>query len=207
MKDQNTETNARVKLIGIAGPKGSGKSTLAGEICHDCDYQAASFATPMKRMMEALGVPYSILGGDDELKKQSLPMLNGHSVRHALQTLGTEWGRTHMGEDFWIMQAMRGVDDTLAKIKSNEEHYEFIPPPLGIVFDDVRFDNEAQAIKSRGGIIVRIAGTHEAISDSHASERGVADFDFEITNEADPEDMLIDLTLEMANAGRRFNGR
>jgi hypothetical protein len=81
------------------------------------------------------------------------------SPRRALQQLGTDWGR-NCYPDVWIDYALR-VAETLLR-----EGCEYYPsrgltvekadkPPRGVVFSDVRFLNEAKAIKAKGGILWR----------------------------------------------------
>jgi len=98
----------------------------------------------------------------DKGKEAPLGCLNGKSYRYALQTLGTEWGRGFMGEDFWCKQTMADVRNEL-KIGM-------------VVIDDVRFDNEAKAVQAQGGIVVRIERDSIYLGgDGHASEGGVGE--------------------------------
>ncbi len=187
MLDQSTEAKTRVKLIGIAGPKGAGKSTLAEQLAMHSGFLRFSFAAPMKKMLSALNVPPVFLYGDDKDKSTPCGALNGHTVRHALQTLGTEWGRNCMGADFWVEQAMW-------------QHAQAGGVPA--VYDDVRFDNEADAIHFRDGIVVRIKG--EPTGDTHPSEGGIEHVDYEVANDGEPHQMLDHLIELMAKDGRRL---
>lgn len=185
MSDQKPTALTSVKLIGIAGPKGSGKSTLANEIRESHQFFIGSFATPMKRMLVALGVEEKFVYGDDAMKSLPLDILDGQTSRHALQTLGTEWGRTYMGENFWINRAIGDFADDEP-----------------VVFDDVRFENEAETIRDLGGVVVRINSTYEGFGDIHSSERGITNFDYTISNVGTPEDMLDDLVAALFKDGR-----
>ena len=85
----------KMRLIGIAGKARSGKDTAASYLLNKLggDWSAASFADPMKTMLNAIGVDTS-----DEAK--DLPSNQyGVSTRHMLQTLGTEWGRNIIADD------------------------------------------------------------------------------------------------------------
>ena len=78
-----------------------------------------------------------------------------------------------MGANFW-------VDQSILRL-----------PQGNVVFDDVRFDNEAEAILARGGRVFRlIRPTLGAVggAEGHASERGVSDhlITNEIVNLGDP---------------------
>jgi hypothetical protein len=108
-------------------------------------------------MVGALGIPAEVLDGPAAVKELPTERLNGHTVRFALQTLGTEWGRNIMGADFWVKQWEATLDG--------------LP---GAVADDVRFVNEAQAIMSRGGIVLRIERYGAGVKGdgaAHASEQ------------------------------------
>jgi hypothetical protein len=71
-----------------------------------------------------------------------------------MQTLGTQWGREHIGPDFWVRLWERQLD--------------FAAGP--IVCDDVRFANEFAAVRRQGGVVLRVMRPG-AIRDGHASER------------------------------------
>lgn len=109
--------------------------------------------------------------------------------RYALQLLGTEWGRACF-EDVWVAQAMR-IAERLLGADGNQNVPEYTPwrgldwlcsnattpRPAGVVISDVRFDNEARAIRAVGGRIVRIQRRGAGLSGggaAHASERGIA---------------------------------
>lgn len=142
-------------LIGLCGLAGSGKSTVGRILCHHHNFMRKPFAFPLKRMVAALGVPADDLDGPSCIKEMPCAALGGRTIRHTLQTLGTEWGRQHMGEDFWVELWARGV--------------EHMPR---IVADDVRFPNEAEAIRKLGGLVVRIdrPGAGSVVGAAHASE-------------------------------------
>ncbi len=153
------------RLIGICGPAGAGKSTMAEHLFERHGFTRLSFADPLKTMILVMlyetGVDYPgeagrLIYGD--LKATPHEKLNGHSARHAMQTLGTEWGRDCMGEDFWANIAKRKIDR--------------LPDDINIVLDDVRYENEAAMIRSLGGKIVKVHG-RGGIGTEHRSEKGV----------------------------------
>lgn len=149
-------------IIGINGLAQSGKSTAASFLVDRYSFEKVSFATPLKSMLTALGV-------DVQDKLSTPPVLCGKTVRHALQTLGTDWGRNLIGGDVWVRAAMAKAEGKPA-----------------VVFDDVRFDNEAEAIKEAGGVIWRVTRPG-AERMEHASEWGISDslVDVEISNADD----------------------
>lgn len=156
-----------VPLIGLAGRAGVGKSTIAQTICGTpirdsgiSGIRRLRFADPLKAALVAMGIAEHEVNGIDYDREQSHPLLCGRSVRHALQTLGTEWGRNAIGEDLWVKLAMVRADDLLGR-------------GFGVVFDDLRFPNEAQALLDRGGMIVELTGRTPRTSDDHASEQSL----------------------------------
>jgi hypothetical protein len=139
-----------------------------------------SFAAPLYDMLEAggFGRPKTL-----EEKEAIIPYL-GFSWRHAAQTLGTEWGRNTLREDIWTMLA-------IGKLHQSGRY----------VFDDLRFENEAKAIRDMGGYIIHIRGRRGGDgSDQHASELGIKEQpgDRLINNEADIRTLHENLTELLA---------
>lgn len=136
------------KLIGLAGPKHCGKSTIAKAIvlrCHMQDeHQDAvrrRFAGKIKAMLRALGLTEAQVDGDE--KDLPCELLGGKTPRDAMTALGTEWGRCMMDDELWLRATMQQVDVDLAE-------------DTLVVIDDVRFDNEATAIRERDGVVIKL---------------------------------------------------
>lgn len=142
------------QLIGLCGRKGSGKTTIAKSLKN---WARASFAQPLRSMVAAMGVDDKYLY-DPNFKEVPIPRI-GFTGRFLLQTLGTEWGRQTVDENFWV----RIMEMKLDKLDGP------------VVIDDVRFDNEARMIRERGGKIYQVVTPGvPAAEDGHASERGVS---------------------------------
>lgn len=143
-------------VIALTGLAGSGKSTASKYLVEKHGYQLVKFAGPLKDMLQAIGLSEGHIEGAH--KETELAMLSGHTPRHAMQTLGTEWGRKCMGEDFWTNLWRSRVDGVLA---------------FGgrVVVDDCRFPNEADEVRKLGGVVWRIVG-RGGIAGSHESEAG-----------------------------------
>lgn len=150
------------RIIALCGRKRAGKDTAASALrCFG--YKPIAFAEPLKQMLVAFLVGsgwdhriahYTVYEGDRE---KPLDPLNGRSVRHALQALGTEWGRDLMHPDLWRDATMRAIA---------------AQPDRRFVVTDMRFPNEAAAVKRVGGIIIRIdRNDPSAMQDSHISEQ------------------------------------
>ena len=137
----------KMKLIGIAGKARSGKDTAANYLLEKlgADWYSASFADPMKEMLNVIGVDTG-----DGFK--DLPVNQyGVSTRHMLQTLGTEWGRNLIDSNFWV------------DVFANMNAYQCVIVP------DVRFENEAELIREFG-VLICIEG-RGGIEGGHISER------------------------------------
>lgn len=154
----------RVRTIGFCGPAGAGKSTAAEHLMRHWRFQRVRFAGPIKAMMLALGLDPTQVDGDR--KEEPTPLLCGRTPRQAMQWLGTEWGRNLIGSEFWVAAWQAAVQ--AGHLRQNWGG----GLPL-IVADDVRFANEAKAIRDGSGIVVRIErpGAGSAQGHDHTSER------------------------------------
>lgn len=156
--------NMNEKLIGLCGPKGVGKTFFAKQQ----GARVLSFASPIKRMLRQILPPGDWL---EERKEDQLPDFpKGMTARFALQTLGTEWGRAMIDPDIWVKAAMREAEYFLQAMPISK----FSTPDSKVIFDDVRFANEAVAIRNAGGKVYRVVREDfEASTDNHISELGL----------------------------------
>tara|TARA_R110002020_G_scaffold108214_2_gene250846 strand:+ start:511 stop:888 length:378 start_codon:yes stop_codon:yes gene_type:complete len=101
-----------------------------------------------------------------ERKEDQLPGFpEGITARVMLQTLGTEWGRASVDPDIWVKAAMREAEYFLGW----PDFHNF-----KVIFDDVRFANEAVAIRQAGGKVYRVSRKDFEVSiDPHISELGL----------------------------------
>jgi hypothetical protein len=141
-------------IIAFTGLAGAGKSTAALHLVERHGFQRIRFAGPLKAMMGALGLSADEVDGN----RKELPceLLGGKTPRHAMQTIGTEWGRDLICSDLWI-RAFRAALDK-------------VPVGVPVVIDDCRFPNEAEAVAAAGGILVRIERPGAGTASSHVSE-------------------------------------
>lgn len=149
-----------IDLIAFTGLAGSGKTTAAKALVHFHGYSRISFADPIRRMLMAIG-----LTAEDMADRKEVPhaLIGFNTPRVAMQTLGTEWGRRTICDDLWLKIARRDIEQARA-----------FPDFAGIVIDDCRFDNEAELIRSLGGVVVKVErGGQVAMANGHASEVGV----------------------------------
>ncbi|SHH06844.1 hypothetical protein SAMN05443248_3568 [Bradyrhizobium erythrophlei] len=192
-------------VVGLAGFAQSGKTTAALYLEKKYGIRRKHIAEPLRAMLAVLlqanGMSSDMitryLVGD--LKEQLIPEL-GVTSRYAQITIGTEWGRKLIGEDIWANTWERGIADVES-----------------VMNDSVRFPNEAEAIRRRGGIVIMIKrpGTKPAkfkwgkigefLYDKfglmwgvHPSERiDLIRPDFIIHNDASIEEMYADLDQAM----------
>lgn len=164
-------------VVGVVGLAGSGKTTLSNYLVRSLGYTRRPFALPLKRMLGALGLTEEHLEGNGPLKSAACDLLGGHSPRYAMQTLGTEWGRNIMGQDFWVNAWRSGAHRTALAVA-----------------DDCRFLNEVDAIHELRGVVIRIHRPGIALDPkvaSHASEQiDNLPYDFAVVNDGPPEKML-----------------
>lgn len=144
-------------IIGITGYKGHGKDSV-GALLSQKGFILISFATPLKVMLlEGLRLSSEQVYG--KLKEVVDPRY-GVTPRHMMQTLGTDWGRNLIADDLWIRAGIERARDYLAEGKS-------------VAFTDVRFPNEARAIREAGGDIWAVLRPAYPVDRSHESEQHI----------------------------------
>lgn len=149
-----------IKLIGLYSPAAqSGKTTVSREL-ELRGFVRLPFAEPMKLMVRPLLMEMGYAPGEAkrlvyEDKEAVVPEL-GVSSRHLLQTLGTEWGRECVSPDVW-----------LRVWRARAARFE------RVVVDDVRFENEAELVRSLGGQMWRVQRAGVCNVSTHASEGGL----------------------------------
>jgi hypothetical protein len=187
------------------------------------DYQIKKFATKLKEIA-ALLIGCDVSDFEDrEFKEKELgEEWNGLTPRKILQLLGTEAGREIIHPNIWVNalfadykhvwndpDPIEGNDYNITYRKdypNTEEsliHYgggseaEVFTREIeqsNWIITDVRFPNEAQAIKDRGGIVIRIErpGGESHCGGAHASETALDtyNFDYVIDNEGDIDELI-----------------
>jgi hypothetical protein len=206
-------------IIGISGRMGSGKNTVGDIIEKICltnegpVFEQKSFAGKLKQIASLLtGIPVekfedqefkkSLLGDEWGIVKpnplNAIPVFEdvqfNHlmSVREFLQKLGTEAMRDGLHTNVWVNALFAdynatGYNYTGCENKVIQGEWEY---PNWII-TDMRFPNEMDAVKERGGITIRVVrpGTE---SGTHPSETALdeATFDYEIINDGEIVDLI-----------------
>lgn len=160
------------KVVALSGLAGSGKSTLADYLIERHGYVRVKFAGPLKAMARAVGLTDDHIEG--ALKELPCQLLQGKTPRFFMQQLGTQFGRDIIGEDFWTGLWLNTANDVL-----NDGGR--------VITDDCRFDNEADAVRAIGGVVVELKG-RGGIAGAHASEQG-CDADLVLRNDGSVQDL------------------
>jgi hypothetical protein len=162
--DRHGDLVPRIRVIGLSGYARSGKDTVAS-IMGDWGWQRAAFADPIRKAVYKLNPQIH-----DGLRVQDIVDQFGwdrakveyKEIRYLLQHMGTEAGRQLYGEQFWIDQTLDSV-----------------PDDTDVVITDVRFPNEADAIRAIGGEVWRIRRPGTGPVNDHISETAMDDYSFD----------------------------
>jgi hypothetical protein len=170
-------------LVGLTGYAGSGKDTAAAGLTA-IGWKRVSFAEPLRQMLLTLNPivghrHYGTVRLQDVVEEHDwLEAKKLGEVRRLMQVLGTEIGREMIDDDLWIKLAKKSWDD----------YFSF---GYDVVVTDVRFKNEADAIRFNGGKIIRIHREGVKPVNNHVSDTGVdlLSVDHEIINNGSVEDL------------------
>jgi hypothetical protein len=166
-------------LIGICGHARHGKDTAADVLVDELGFRKMSLADPMKDACRVIFPTWTNAHLYGELKDAVDPVY-GISPRHALQSLGTEWGQYKLSEYDSFKDVTRRclwVNAILARATGD------------VVIADVRFPHEADAIRARGGVIIMVRRTGYPVDLTHESESAMEQIrpDYVIRNGDDLE--------------------
>ena len=156
------------RLIGLTGYARSGKSTVAAILRQAHAFHEISFAEPIRDFTrQLLGYSFAELEAN---KETPIDWLDGVTPRRMMQTLGTEWGRQMIHPEIWVRVAIQEAKACMVEGGSD------------IVISDVRFPNEAAAIREAGGVIWRVYRTEtepKPGQELHPSEAHVSEIEFD----------------------------
>lgn len=167
-----------MKVLGLTGHAGAGKDYTYAHIKKTSDLRTArmAFADGVRHEIEDVLSPGTrAISEQAEWEGKQLPAIwkkpYPDEIRRLLQWWGTDYRRAE-DPDYWVKKGVERLRD-----------YEGIGIELAIV-TDVRFENEAKAIRALGGIVVEVVATDSiraqrlggTLPPAHASE----DIDFEV---------------------------
>ena len=182
-------------IIGVSGKIGSGKDTFADKLIeyvkseYGFTFENKKYAYNLKKIVSILtGVSMEDVFSREGKHKQ-LPEWN-MTVGEMQQKLGTEAVRNNINQDAWIL--------SLFGTYSTKKYW---------IITDVRFKNEADIIKEKGGIVIRLNGdpikskTNDNRNMEHPSETGLDDYqDFDyIYDNVPPIENLIEFVKEVSD--------
>lgn len=167
-----------MKIVGIIGYAGSGKGTVADVFAKNANWVKCAYADPLKDVVAALfRWPRELLEGDTPESREYREKVNqywadllempGLTPRKILQQFGSEVLRDHFHNDIWVKHMESRID--LESLATN---------PKNIVIPDCRFENEAESIRKRGGIIIKVVSPFQVLNTevhSHVSEQAHLD--------------------------------
>jgi len=116
------------------------------------------------------------------------------TIRDFLQKLGTDALRDGLHPNVWVNALMADYHPTPDKTMDESFKDEFLTGSSEIhyalpnwIITDVRFENEAKAVKDKGGIIIRVDRPGVKPINDHPSEIGLDawNFDYKIANASD----------------------
>ena len=119
------------------------------------------------------------------------------SVREFLQKLGTDAIRDSLHTNAWVNALMADYIPTQVQWSDGPiGGYKDGPMPNWII-TDTRFPNEAQAIKDKGGLVIRVDRPGVKPINDHPSEVGLDswDFDYKIANVSDLKALSLSVRL------------
>lgn len=196
----------------VAGSAGAGKDTVADRLLAKHSFVRIAMADAIKRACqgffeftdEQLWGPSAYRNAPDLRypRPQSVTEEDEYlTPRYALKKLGTEFGRDCYS-NVWIEIGLR----TAARLEAGGCYYDqksglrttslvagdAMAPKTDVVFSDIRFFNEALALREAGGKLIRVRRKMPGVyhNDGHASENELPTwpddkFDYVIENDSD----------------------
>lgn len=191
-----------MRIIGLTGAAGAGKDTVAEMVAsHDSGTGGVAvrqgFADSLKLSAARIVNPaidqnkavefcnwlktdgrvqfVTEDGPAPALQSKGGEVISDISGRQFLQRYGTEAHRDVFGQDFWLNAVLpEGRDDCDT-----------------LLIPDVRFENEAQRIKDRGGEVWKVIRPGIEAVEAHSSESGISSdlIDFYVINDGGLDDL------------------
>lgn len=140
------------------------------------DWEIKKFAGKLKQIVSLVtGVSEYDLE-DPEFKKQSMgPDWGNITYRECLQIVGTDAMRNNVHPNVWVNALFADY------IPAHTDHVPGGFDYPNWIITDCRFENEAQAVKARGGVVVRINRPGVEAINAHASETALDNWNFDFT--------------------------
>lgn len=183
-------TTSLPPLVGLIGKKRVGKDTFAAVLVEEFGFARVAFADPLKQMALTIDPIISPLyfRGLDSLRITDAVGQDGweHTkdtypeVRRFLQRLGD--GVRQFDPEFWVRAGMQHAE----YLRHDQPYGDSgdYAPATPVVITDVRYPNEADAIREAGGTLVRIVRPGVDDGDTHPSETALGEYavDYTVSN-------------------------
>lgn len=183
----------QVKILGFTGKKKHGKTTASShatqvlkekgyEVMH-VRFKDAIIDTMNSKLDKTLG----LLGDHYTMSREQLFDEKPPMMRVLMQEVGTEIYRA-VNPDYWVLEWYRKMFAVAQEAKDIGK--------LVILTDDVRFMNEYQLLKAKGGTLLRInrTGYDDGVGNNHATETEMdtfsPDYIIEATTKKELEDVV-----------------
>lgn len=174
-------------IIGLSGYARSGKNEVANILVNEFEFEQRAFADKLREALYALN---PMCGRDSDYSDRPViyvqdvidefgwdgvkETVHSYEIRRLLQRMGTEMGREVLGDTTWVDAATQNL-------------------PERLVFTDCRFPNEAEKVKSLGGVVIRVKRKGVDALNDHASEVSLDKwpFDYTVRNDGDLVDLKV----------------
>lgn len=173
------------KLIGILGRSRSGKDTTANIIMslYPDQYTLQRFAQPIKNALKEIYdfTPEQL--EDDE--KEVIDERYNITPRQAMQEMTSHYLKKHGGAFF--SERVFTAFDISVSTSANASDSANVSAPFGIIIPDVRYEHDINAIRNRGGIIIKVIRPSLTATQQHTVEDNIQTFeaDYTIVNDGD----------------------
>lgn len=168
-------------IIGLTGLSGSGKDTVANHLVENYGFNRRAFADPLRKFLYEFNPQVKTRESTVRPLKEIVEVEGGWhraqlvhpEVRNLLQRFATEFVREKVDPMFWVKLSMFDINSSDS-----------------IVFSDVRFPNEADAINKKGGIVIKVVSkTSELYKMDHISENQRVPYLYTIENDGSLDDL------------------
>lgn len=166
-------------IIGLSGYAQAGKDTVAEYLVREKGFVRTAFADPIRSFLYETNPEVKTVYAHHPMELKILVDTVGwdlakqeYEVRRLLQSSGMG-ARKIFGANFWVEQAFKAMDTHSAQV------WEEDGTEVNWVITDVRFQNEANFLRSRGGQLWRVERAGIKAVNNHISEHDLDGWEFD----------------------------
>lgn len=165
------------RIIAVTGKKRHGKDTVGRILAEQFGFLRVSFADPIKQQcMSLFGLSYDQVYGD---LKEVVDERWGKTPREMMQTFGSAARSIH--PETWVRDALSKISlgSRGKPVSLHSEHLRAFSEVKSVTnrwaICDCRHENEAAAVRDRGGLIIKVQrpGAGTGLFEDHESEKSV----------------------------------